>query len=84
MSDRPKTQRPPHEFIGGPAVCARYGITDMTLWRWLADTTLNFPAPAMRIRGRRFWRLADLEKWEANFVPRGGQRKRDHAEQVGT
>jgi predicted DNA-binding transcriptional regulator AlpA len=77
---RPKSQRLPREFIGGPAVCARYAITDMTLWRWLADTALNFPAPAMRIRGRRFWRLADLENWEANFVPRGGQRQRDDAD----
>lgn len=45
-------------------VRARYGdISDMTLWRWLADKEIRFPQP-LRINRRRYWRLADLEDWE--------------------
>jgi hypothetical protein len=39
-----------------------------TSWRWsragLRDKTSGFPHP-MRINKRRFWRLTDLEAWEA-------------------
>jgi predicted DNA-binding transcriptional regulator AlpA len=44
----------------------RYGgVSDMTLWRWLRDESLNFPKPLV-INGRRLWRLPALEAWEAN------------------
>ena len=36
----------------------------MALWRWLRNEELAFPRP-LRINGRRFWKLADLEAWEA-------------------
>ena len=61
----------PASFLGGPAVCRRYQISDMSLWRWLHDSELRFPQPAMRIRGRRYWSLADLLLWERALVPRG-------------
>lgn len=51
-------------YLPGPAVRARYGVTDMSLWRWLRDDALGFPQP-LRIHGRRFWKLAELEAWEA-------------------
>jgi predicted DNA-binding transcriptional regulator AlpA len=44
-------------------VLARYGVTAMTLWRWLRSTSLAFPAP-LRINTRRYWRLRDLLEWE--------------------
>ncbi|OXE42989.1 transcriptional regulator [Methylobacterium radiotolerans] len=43
---------------------ARYGVSDMTIFRWLADPRLGFPQP-IRINGRRYWRLADLQAFEA-------------------
>ena len=46
-------------------VRARYNVSDMSIWRWLHDDALNFPHP-IRINGRRFWLLADLEAWEAS------------------
>jgi predicted DNA-binding transcriptional regulator AlpA len=46
-------------FLTGPAVCERYHISDMSLWRWLKDATLNFPQPALLVRGRRYWAEGD-------------------------
>lgn len=52
-------------YLGASAVRQRYGnCSDMTLWRWLADEDLGFPQP-LRIQRRRFWRLSDLQRWEA-------------------
>ena len=45
------------------------GISDMTLWRWCANETLNFPKP-IHIQRRRFWREADVLAWmEAQAEP---------------
>jgi predicted DNA-binding transcriptional regulator AlpA len=52
-------------FLTAGQVRARYSVSDMSLWRWLRDETLCFPHP-MRINGRRFWRLSELEAWEAS------------------
>lgn len=38
------------------------GISDMTLWRWLHDPELEFPAP-IYIGSRRYWREAELAEW---------------------
>lgn len=37
-------------------------ISDMTLWRWLNDQSLNFPQP-IYIGRRRYWREADVLGW---------------------
>lgn len=58
-------------YLSAAAVLTRYGISAPTLWRWLGDVSLGFPQP-MRINKRRFWRLTDLEHFEA--------RQGDHAE----
>jgi predicted DNA-binding transcriptional regulator AlpA len=54
----------PRRYLTGPTVCERYGVTDMSLWRWLQDTELGFPKPAMVINRRRFWLENDLLAWE--------------------
>jgi predicted DNA-binding transcriptional regulator AlpA len=59
-------------YLQTSKVRERYGTTDMTLWRWLHDETLAFPAP-MRINGRRFWKLADLEAWESAKAAKSGE-----------
>src|SRR5262249_14296748 len=38
----------------------RYNVSSMTIWRYWHDDEIGFPKPAMRIRGRPFWRLGDL------------------------
>jgi len=52
------------DLLPATPVRARYGVSDMTIFRWLADPKLGFPQP-IRINGRRYWRLADLQAFEA-------------------
>jgi predicted DNA-binding transcriptional regulator AlpA len=52
-----------HKLLSAAAVrelCG--GVSDMTLWRWLADPDLAFPKPVY-IGKRRYWREADLITW---------------------
>jgi predicted DNA-binding transcriptional regulator AlpA len=43
-------------FLPARRVWERYGVTDMTLWRWIHDGQLNFPKPVYFGR-YRYWRL---------------------------
>lgn len=38
------------------------GVSDMTLWRWLATAEMNFPQP-IYINTRRYWRSGDVSAW---------------------
>jgi len=38
------------------------GISDMTLWRWLDNSELNFPRP-IYIGRRRYFREAEIIAW---------------------
>jgi predicted DNA-binding transcriptional regulator AlpA len=58
-------------YLTGPQLCARYSISDMSLWRWLQDAEIRFPRPALRVRDRRYWLEADLIAWERAQIPRG-------------
>ena len=45
-------------------VRSRYGnISDMSLWRWIRDPKLGFPAPIV-INRRRYWKESELAAWE--------------------
>lgn len=58
-------------YLPGPKVRARYGVTDMTLHRWLNRPEMEFPRP--HYFGRlRYWRLAELEAWEQAQPRRSG------------
>jgi predicted DNA-binding transcriptional regulator AlpA len=47
-------------------VCARLGgISQMTLWRWLASDVVRFPQPTLRINKRRFWSTKSFRLWLA-------------------
>jgi predicted DNA-binding transcriptional regulator AlpA len=50
-------------LVGARHLQIRYGVSDMSIWRWLNDQNLKFPKP-IYIRRRRFWKLAELEAWE--------------------
>jgi predicted DNA-binding transcriptional regulator AlpA len=56
-------EKPNHSFLPAASVWARYGVTSMTIHRWLGNPTLEFPRPYYLGRFR-FWRIAELEAWE--------------------
>ncbi len=58
-------------YLPAGQVRARYGVSDMSLWRWLRDPELGFPAP-IKIHKRRYWKLAELEAWEESKNDGGG------------
>jgi hypothetical protein len=58
-----KAQLPP-ALLPERLVAERYGICIRTLRRWSEDPDLGFPA-VIKIRGRRFRNLAELEAWDA-------------------
>lgn len=67
-------------FLPIDGVCARYGISRTTQWRWSNDPDIGFPAPAMQVAGRPFWNIEDIERWEASranlpIIPRGRHRE---------
>ena len=51
------------KLLPEPRVCERYGVTDMTLRRWDADPTLDFPQP-IRIRRRKYRDAAELDAFD--------------------
>ena len=58
-------------YIPGPKVRARYGVTDMTIHRWLNDEGMGFPRPYYFGRFR-YWLLGELEAWERSQPRRSG------------
>ncbi len=53
-----------------PEVLERYQIGRQSLWRW--RKTKQFPNPISPINARPFWRLSDIENWEAINYKIGG------------
>lgn len=54
-------------FIPDKDVCARYGISPMTLWRWDRNPALKFPKP-IRINRRKYRDEKDLESFEQSRI----------------
>lgn len=67
MSD-PK-QKPGGSYLPAKQVCERYGITDRTLDRWLADPVMEFPRP-MVVNNRRYFPELELTRWERKRAAR--------------
>lgn len=79
--DAADADAPARRFLTGPQVLARYGVSDMCLFRWLRDKKVGFPQPDMVVNGRRFWTEEVLEKWESTQLPgRKSQAKTQAAE----
>ncbi len=57
-------------FLPARQVRARYGVSDMCIWRWIRDEKLGFPTP-IKINNRRFWKLDELQTWEATKAEGG-------------
>lgn len=51
------------DFLPARRVWERYGVTDMTIDRWVKNPDLAFPKPVY-IGRYRYWRISDLEAWE--------------------
>lgn len=58
------TQPTEMEFIPGPKLRAKLGISAVTLWRWRHDETSGFPAPKV-INGRLYFPLGAVFDWLA-------------------
>lgn len=52
------------EYLPARRVWERYGVTAMTLHRWLRDPSKAMPRPLYIGRNRYFSR-AEIERWEA-------------------
>ena len=63
---------PLRKFLTGPQVCARYSISDMSLWRWLQNPTLGFPPPTLIVHQRRYWDEEVLRQWELQRIVESG------------
>jgi hypothetical protein len=44
-------------------VAAKFNVTPRSVDRWWKNPELNFPQPIF-INGRKYWSLAELERWE--------------------
>ena len=53
-----------YEFIPGPKLRAKLGISAVTLWRWRHDKEKGFPAPKV-INGRLYFALGAVMAWLA-------------------
>lgn len=51
-------------FLDASKTAGRYARSLRSLDRWVEDPTMGFPQPVYLGR-MRFWRIADLEAWEA-------------------
>ncbi|POR41170.1 helix-turn-helix domain-containing protein [Methylobacterium sp. V23] len=69
MKSTTELSREQEQWLPGPQVDKRYGISAMSRWRWMHDPKLGFPAPTI-IRRRTFWRLSDLIDWEQKMSAR--------------
>jgi predicted DNA-binding transcriptional regulator AlpA len=55
----------PTAYLPARMVQARYRVSEMTLWRWLANPDLRFPKP-LRINRYRYWPVSELDAWDAS------------------
>jgi predicted DNA-binding transcriptional regulator AlpA len=61
-------------YLSRRGVRQRYGISNMTLWRWEHDPRLNFPKP-IEINGRKYFAEALIEVWERDRAIPGSSRE---------
>jgi predicted DNA-binding transcriptional regulator AlpA len=52
------------DFIPGPKLRAKLGISAVTLWRWRHDKQAAFPAPKV-INGRLYFPAGAISDWLA-------------------
>lgn len=60
------------ELLPTAGVKQRYRKSDSALYRWERDPNLNFPKAAFVIAKRKYWRISELEAWEATLPSETG------------
>lgn len=53
-------------YVTAKSVLEYFGISRMTLWRWVHDPDKPFPAPVKRGE-TRYWVKSEIRQWEANW-----------------
>src|SRR6478752_7657246 len=76
------------QYLPTKAVCERYQITPMSLWRWEHDPKVAFPEGKRFGTARKHYDLEEIEAWErrraAEFaLVRLGLDSRDARAEVG-
>lgn len=46
-------------------LAARFKNSKRTIYRWRTCKHLNFPQPTMKIKQTCYWRVSDIQVWEA-------------------
>jgi hypothetical protein len=49
------------------------GVSQMCLWRWRNDPSMNFPKP-ITINYRNYYKRSDILNWRPPAKPRSGRR----------
>jgi predicted DNA-binding transcriptional regulator AlpA len=65
-SREPAPKSNANDFIPGPRLRAKLGISAVTLWRWRHDEAIGFPAPKV-IKGRLYFSSGAVEAWLAQL-----------------
>ena len=61
VENRPDEER----YVGSRELLRIIPISEMTLWRWVRDERVRFPAPTkLGANGRNFWWLPDIRAWQ--------------------
>lgn len=70
--ERRKRQRQDDErkYLTATQVQNCYGVSDMTLHRWLKTPALGFPPPTFTINKYRYWAEATLDEWDLQRIAR--------------
>lgn len=50
-------------YLTAKKVRERFGVTDMTIYRWLHNEDMKFPKPTY-INKRRYFIISEIENWE--------------------
>jgi predicted DNA-binding transcriptional regulator AlpA len=48
-------------LIPAPLLRRKLGVSEMTVWRWLAAG--RFPEPDVVVNRRRFWKVSTVSSW---------------------
>ena len=65
-------------YVGRRELRTLFPVSDMTIWRWMHDPEVAFPAPVKLGRnGRNFWWLPKILEWDRRR-PTNSQTHRIH------
>lgn len=53
----------PRELVPVVVVRREFGVSEMSIFRWLNDASLNFPRPIL-IRNRRYFWRSEIERFK--------------------